>query len=181
MDFLWFETCWSTFEYFVILIASTYYLLCISWIIKCLIIIDIRCKNEDSHVLYSVIYSRKSSRLWNNVEKYSTARQDTDDIITRRMNFSCWINTTTNTHSEYIIVIAFPWRQLLCESVSILCLCVNHLFCYMYYEEVSTLNNRTTSFSTFWQGAHREDSEMIAESLENFRSLRYKYSKFFIP
>ena len=39
MDPLWAETCWSTFKYFIILIVSTYYILCISWIIKCLIII----------------------------------------------------------------------------------------------------------------------------------------------
>jgi len=36
MDPLWSETCWSTFKYFIILIVSTYYILCISWIIKCL-------------------------------------------------------------------------------------------------------------------------------------------------
>jgi len=27
--------CWITFKYFIILILSTYYTLCISWIIKC--------------------------------------------------------------------------------------------------------------------------------------------------
>ena len=31
----------------MILIISTYYILCISWIIKCLILIDARCKHED--------------------------------------------------------------------------------------------------------------------------------------
>jgi len=36
MDPLWSETCWSTSKYFIILIVSTYYILCISWIIKCL-------------------------------------------------------------------------------------------------------------------------------------------------
>ena len=30
------ETCWSTFKYFIILILSTYYILCISWIMQCL-------------------------------------------------------------------------------------------------------------------------------------------------
>ena len=35
IDLLWTETCWSTFKYFIILIVSTYYILCISWIIKC--------------------------------------------------------------------------------------------------------------------------------------------------
>jgi len=28
--------CWGTFKYFIILIVSTYYILCISWILKCL-------------------------------------------------------------------------------------------------------------------------------------------------
>jgi len=37
MDPLWSETYWSTFKYVIILIVSTYYILCISWIIKCLI------------------------------------------------------------------------------------------------------------------------------------------------
>ena len=34
---LWSETCWSTFKYFIILTVSTYYILCISWILKCLV------------------------------------------------------------------------------------------------------------------------------------------------
>jgi len=34
MDPLWSETCWSTFKCFIILIVSTYYILCISWTIK---------------------------------------------------------------------------------------------------------------------------------------------------
>jgi hypothetical protein len=33
MDPMWSETCWGTFKYFIILIVSTYYILCISWII----------------------------------------------------------------------------------------------------------------------------------------------------
>jgi len=45
---LWSETCWSTFKYFILLIVSTCYILCIRWIIKCLIIIDVRCKHEDT-------------------------------------------------------------------------------------------------------------------------------------
>jgi len=36
MDPLWSETRWSALKYFIILIVSTYYILCISWIIKCL-------------------------------------------------------------------------------------------------------------------------------------------------
>ena len=49
MDSLWSEICWSTFKYFIILIVSVYDILCIRWIIKCLIIIDRWCKHEDPH------------------------------------------------------------------------------------------------------------------------------------
>ena len=40
----------NIFKYFIILIISTYYILCISWIIKCLIIIDARCKHVACYI-----------------------------------------------------------------------------------------------------------------------------------
>jgi hypothetical protein len=43
----------------------------------------------------------------------------------RRMRFTCWIPKATNTHSEYVTLIAFPRRQWLHERTSVLC--------YMYY------------------------------------------------
>ena len=55
MDPLWSETCWSTLKYFIILIESTYCILCISWIIKCLIIIPKRCKHEDNIVMLATV------------------------------------------------------------------------------------------------------------------------------
>jgi len=48
------------------------------------------------------ILSRKSSRLWDNVEKYGTAGQATDDNIIRCLRNGCWISTEKNTHSEYV-------------------------------------------------------------------------------
>jgi len=48
MDPLWSENCWNTFKYFIIFILSKYYILCISWIMNCSIIIDARCKHEDA-------------------------------------------------------------------------------------------------------------------------------------
>jgi hypothetical protein len=62
---------------------------------------------------------RKSSHLWNNVEKYDTARQATDDSMTRRMLFPCWINKATDTHSEYVILTAFPQQQWFGERLSL--------------------------------------------------------------
>jgi hypothetical protein len=39
-----------------------------------------------------------------------------------RMRIACWITTATNTHSEYVILIAFLRQQWLHERASILCL-----------------------------------------------------------
>jgi hypothetical protein len=53
-----------------------------------------------THILCSITYFRKSCRLWDNVEKYGTARQTTDDNIIRRMRFACWITKATDTHTH---------------------------------------------------------------------------------
>ena len=65
---------------------------------------------------------RKSCRLRDNVEKYGRARQATDDDMIRRMRFACWITKATDTHSEYVIRIAFLWQQWLSERPSMLIL-----------------------------------------------------------
>ena len=45
------------------------------------------------------------------MEKYGTAKLAKDDNITRRMRFACWINEATDTHSEYLTLIAFARQQ----------------------------------------------------------------------
>jgi hypothetical protein len=37
-----------------------------------------------------------------------------------RMHIACWIPKSTKTHSEYVILIAFPRQQWLHEHVSLL-------------------------------------------------------------
>jgi hypothetical protein len=54
------------------------------------------------------------------VEKFGRAGQATDDSITRRIRFASWISKATNTDSEYVTLIAFPWQQRLRERVSVL-------------------------------------------------------------
>ena len=54
------------------------------------------------------------------MEKYGIDRRGKDDNIIRRMRFACLITKATNTHSEYVIIIAFPLRQWLNELASIL-------------------------------------------------------------
>jgi len=45
------------------------------------------------------------------VEKYDTATKVTDGNIIRRMRFAFWINKATDTHSEYVIFMAFPRQK----------------------------------------------------------------------
>jgi len=74
-----------------------------------------------THILCSVTFSRKSCRLWDNVERCCRPGQATDDNIKRRMRFACWITKATDTHSEYIILIAFLRQEWLRECASMLC------------------------------------------------------------
>jgi hypothetical protein len=54
------------------------------------------------------------------VEKYGRARQVTDDNIIGRMSFPNWITKATDTHSECVILIAFPWQKWIHERTSLL-------------------------------------------------------------
>jgi hypothetical protein len=63
-----------------------------------------------THILCSVRFNWKLYRLWDNVEKYVRARQVTVDDMILRMRFACWITNATCTHSEYEMLIDFPWQ-----------------------------------------------------------------------
>jgi len=43
--------------------------------------------------------------------KYGTAGQATDDNIIRCLRIACWITEATNSHSEYVILIAFHYNN----------------------------------------------------------------------
>jgi hypothetical protein len=63
-----------------------------------------------------------SCRLWDNVEKCCRVGQAADDNKIQRMRFACWIPkaTNTHTHTQYVILIAFPLQQWLQERASML-------------------------------------------------------------
>jgi hypothetical protein len=52
----------------------------------------------ENRVVYDII--------WKN-----TVEPDRPQMTMRRMHFECWITTATNTHSEYVILIAFPQQS----------------------------------------------------------------------
>jgi len=49
------------------------------------------------------------------MEEYYTSGQATDDNIISRMRIACCVIKATNTHSEYVIPIAFRRQQWLHE------------------------------------------------------------------
>jgi hypothetical protein len=87
------------------------------------------------HILYSIHFFRKSCRLWDNVKKYGRASQATDGSIIRRMLFACRITKATDTHSEYVVLVALPQQQWVRERSSILRLysqCLSYLWLVTY-------------------------------------------------
>ena len=60
-----------------------------------------KCReNQNTHFVFSY-FIKKSHHLWENVEKYCTARQVTDDSIIWHMHFACWIiMTRIQTHTQ---------------------------------------------------------------------------------
>jgi len=55
--------------------------------------------------------SPENSAVCENLEKYGRTRRATDANIVWRMRIACWIPKATDTHSEYVILIAFPLQQ----------------------------------------------------------------------
>jgi hypothetical protein len=70
-------------------------------------------ENQNTHFMFNDLPPplQKSCRLWDNVGKCFRAGQVTDDNIIWRMRFALCITKATDTHTEYVILIAFP-RQL---------------------------------------------------------------------
>jgi hypothetical protein len=50
----------------------------------------------------------------------STVEPDEPQMTIRRMSFARRIIKATDTHSEYVILVAFPRQQWLCERASML-------------------------------------------------------------
>jgi len=87
-------------------------------------------ENQDTHFTFKIFFL-KSCLFWSNVAICGTATQGTEESITRRMSFACWITKATDTHSECVMLVAFPLQQWVHEHASMLRLYVHCLsFCY---------------------------------------------------
>ena len=84
------------------------------------------------------------------MEKYGTARQATDDNIIRRMRFACRITKATDTHSEYVILMAFHGYNGYANAPV---LCYTYIAC-LVKNKVLKLWRRA---SRFWANKLRND------------------------
>jgi len=73
-------------------------------------------QRKSKHMFSNV--PEKSFRLWDNVGKYGRATLATDASIIRRMRIACRKTKATDTHSECVLLIAFPRQQRLCANVA---------------------------------------------------------------
>jgi hypothetical protein len=69
--------------------------------------------------VFNYFFFQNLCHLWDNVKKYGTATEATDDNIRRRRS-AFWIPKATDTHSECVILIAFPHQQWLYTRASVL-------------------------------------------------------------
>ena len=67
-----------------------------------------------THISHSITFLRKSWSWWDNMEKYGTARQATDDNIKRRMRAASWITKAADIRNTYCFSMAtmVTWTRL---------------------------------------------------------------------
>ena len=81
------------------------------------------CRKNQNTCLIQNFFPRKLCPSRDNVRKYGRDGQVTDGKVKWCMHFACWINKEVSMHSEYVILIALPRQELLCESASVLRRC----------------------------------------------------------
>jgi len=74
-------------------------------------------KYQNTHFVFSNIFFFDKRPIYEKMwKKYGRAGHA--NMTKWRMRIACWIPKATNTHSEYVILIAFPVRQWSHESAS---------------------------------------------------------------
>jgi hypothetical protein len=70
-----------------------------------------------THILHSITYFE--NRAVYKITWQNTAQPDRSQMTIWRMRTACWIPKATNTHSQYVILIAFPLQQRVTERVQV--------------------------------------------------------------
>jgi hypothetical protein len=87
------------------------------------------CRGNKTHILCSVFLFFENPAvceiIWKNIVESGRPQ------ITWLVRFACWTPKAKNTHSQYVILIAFPLKQWLHERASMLRLYVHCLSCFL--------------------------------------------------
>jgi len=92
---------------------------------------DKNCReNQNTHFIFNIFFSANravNEIMWKNMVE----PEATDGNIIQRMHIACCITKATDTHSGYVILIAFTLQQWSRERSSILhlCVCLHSLSC----------------------------------------------------
>ena len=93
-------------------------------------------KNEEPHFILTNFFE---NRAFYEIMSKNIVEPDRPQMTMWRMRIACWLPKATNTHSEYVILIAFPLQQWLHERASILrCMYIAY-HAYSTFYAVSTL------------------------------------------
>jgi len=67
-------------------------------------------ENGNTHVVFNKFFKNRTvcEIMWKNIVEPGSPQ-----MTIWRMRIACWIPKATNTHSQYVILIAFPMQQWL--------------------------------------------------------------------
>jgi hypothetical protein len=103
------------------------------------------------------------------VEKYNTARHASDDNIIRRMRIACWITKATDTHSDYVILIAFSTATVVTRTRLNVTLYVHCLYCYFLSRYVRFMIHRHGSVCLLRWRNRRQQTRNVAQRFASIR------------
>jgi hypothetical protein len=72
-----------------------------------------------TRILHSIIFFPENRAIYE-IMWENTVERDRPQITIWRMRIACWIPKAKNTHSQYVIFIAFPLQQWLQDRASLL-------------------------------------------------------------
>jgi hypothetical protein len=79
----------------------------------------IRRENQSTHFMFNNFFFSENRAVYEVMWK-NTAQPDRPQMTIWRMRIACWVTKATNTHSEYVILIAFLLQQWLRERASMI-------------------------------------------------------------
>jgi len=73
-------------------------------------------ETRNTHFMFSNVFFENRAVLW--IMWKNVVKSGRPQMIIRRMRIACWIPKATNTHTNCVILIAFPLQQWLHERAS---------------------------------------------------------------